>query len=394
VIDDHVPLGRERRSERNFRERPVGEHDTGRDGTEWSSQRGQDVQSLPRDDVLGVEEQDAVHGLRRRVAGDELQDGRVLVARGLHARVELPGEHVLQEPRPVADGPRQQDVGDRVEVEDVHGVGGQPPLPLEVLVPDGPARDGHVRDRLQGDGILQGAAQQAHRGLQPQTRGRHDGVRNVDRGVRRRVARGLAPASARRPRAQIRARREEVAAREVGQPAQAVTVGEVGVEGRQRRRRVPRGCQGACGPAAECVPADPLLDVVLEPAVLGQHPLEQRVLAGRVSIVARVLRLRHVLQEVQDVAEAAEEQRGLPLSLSRRRLDERAELVEPGVEQRELVLARGGSPPLLAERPRRRRQPQRDGSEVQAQPIHRVEEVVTDPIDGRGWVPRGIAAEK
>jgi hypothetical protein len=52
-----------------------------------------------------------------------------------------------------------------------------------------------------------------------------------------------------------------------------------------------------------------------------------------VGVVPRVLWLRHVLEQMKDMPEAAEEQGSVSLTVLASRLDERAELIETSVEQ-------------------------------------------------------------
>ena len=116
-------------------------------------------------------------------------------------------------------------------------------------------------------------------------------------------------------------------------------------------------------------------------------------LASRVDVVARVLRLRHVLEDVDDLAQATEHQRRLPLPLLGRSLDERAQLVEPSVNQRELILGRARAPPKLPERPLGRREA-REKSEAHAAIGIGIVEVMPDPIDRRSWVAAACAANE
>ena len=57
--------------------------------------------------------------------------------------------------------------------------------------------------------------------------------------------------------------------------------------------------------------------------MLGDDAPAEGVLTGGMGVVARVLRLGHVLDEVYDLAEGTEEQRGVPLPVLGSRLDER-----------------------------------------------------------------------
>jgi hypothetical protein len=67
-----------------------------------------------------------------------------------------------------------------------------------------------------------------------------------------------------------------------------------------------------------------------------------------------VLWLRHVLEQMKDMPEAAEKQGSVSLTVLAGRLDERAKLIEPRVEQLELVLLGLRSVPLLPKGPGRR----------------------------------------
>ena len=153
---------------------------------------------------------------------------------------------------------------------------------------------------------------------------------------------------------EIGPRREEVVTGEVGETALA-NGREEGPRRREAWRRIAGDLERSGRSATKPGAPDALLDVRLIEAVFGNDALEQTV-ARRVNVVARVLWLRHVLQQMDDLAQTPKHQRRLPLALLGCCLDERAQLVEPSVDQRELILGCAGPAPQLPERPLRRRQ--------------------------------------
>ena len=254
-----------------------------------------------------------------------------------------------------------------------------------MLVPEGAARHPDVLDHVSGQRVGDVAEEESHATGQHVPAERRNREVGVFGPVRPPVADGLyEPATGTR---QIKGPKvgpggKEVTARKLCQ-TRALRVGPVVLIGLEADRVVADKHQGptrvAPGPIGLVQRAG--LDVGLVPALLSAEELGQGVCAAEVRVVTRVLWLRHVLEDVRDLSERAEQPGGVPVPLDTTALRQRAELIDARIGERKLVLAARRPSPLPPERPVGRRDTG-DKRDPGAAALD-VEEVVLGPIDVR-----------